>query len=473
MSAVISALGQTENILFTILSVLGALLLTVYLILRTRRERKYYRTNVGERGVLPAEGFRKFLADTVNTATKRTKFTLYQIDIRQYDTLIRAIGTEQYANLVKEQCDALQKIQPWGVVLGMKKQDSILMLIKGDSTDAETTSQLVITNLAKTYTLSHGMSVEIQVNVAAEQFPEAGTSAEDLFKNLEITMVVSRRKGANRFALYTPQFGNAETEEYRYYQEIREAIKAKEFNLYYQPIIDTNNMSVVSGETLLRWMHRTKGVLAPASFLYVMEQTGDINWVGEWCFEQLVQQSIVWDNNYEQKFDIAFNLSERQLLNTELADEFKKIIRRYKGNQTRILLKISDMTLYQSSEIARKNLDSLFAFGFKICLAGFGTTFTSPTALEQLPINQIKIAKSFWSKADDSTIVSNTITLLIAYAEEKGLKIVAEGVEDKSEIDFLRRHGINYMQGYAFSRPKDPKDFIADVVLTPWSEDLK
>lgn len=473
MIAYVLAFAKTENIVFTVLSVVAAIALTVFLIFRTRRERKYVGSKIGEKGILSADAFYKLVSDTANSAGKRTKFTLYQIDIRRYDTLIKTIGDEQYATVVKEQCEALQKLQPWGVYIGMKKQDSIYMLIKGEQGSTESICQLIINNLARNYALTQGMSVDVSLNVAAAPYPESGNTAEDLFKNLDITMVVSCRKGENRYALYSPQFGNAKTDEYLYYQEISEAIKAKEFTLYYQPIVDTNTMEVVSCETLLRWMHRTKGVLPPSSFLYVMEQTGDINWVGQWSFEQLMRQSTVWDNNYEQRFDIAFNLSERQLLNPELADEFRKIAKKEKGNQSKILLEIDDMTLYQTSDIAKKNLDAMFANGFKICLDGFGTTFTSPTMLEDLPINQIKMEKVFWSKLKDSSIVANTIKILLTYAEEKGLKIVAAGVEDAEEMELLRKHGIVYMQGYVFSKPKDAKDFIADVVFTPWADDLK
>lgn len=474
MKYLLSAFDTGTYILFTILMIVAILLISVFMFFKIRQERKQFSSRISDKGVMSLDDFKRSVDRTLAAATQRAKFHFFQIDIRFFDELKKTIGIEQFASIVKEQCSILSKLQPYGVKIGMKRPDCILVMTKAyDQNDLENICKLIISSLAKEYTLSENLRVNIEVNVAAGVYPTAGSNFEELNKNMEISMVVSRRKGENHFALYSPQLGNAETEEYKYYQEIREAIKAKEFTLFYQPIVDTNSLEVSGAETLMRWVHRTKGILPPSQFLYVMEQTGDINWVGFWCFERVVSQLVQWQANYEQKFDLSFNLSERQLLNPELAEQMKSIVKKYKTTASNFAIEISDMQLYNTTDIVKKNLDALRAFGFKICLDGFGTKFTSPTALEHLPISSIKIDKEFWSRLGTSSMINNIVEMLVQFAVEKTLLIIATGVENKDEINLLRKYGINYMQGYAFDKPKDAKDFIGDVVFTPWTEDLK
>lgn len=474
MKYLLLAFDSGTYILFTVLMIIALGLICFVMFIRIRQDSKKYSLKGDDKGVMSAENFKRSVDRTLMSASARTKFYCFQIDIRDFDELKKSIGVEQFASIVKEQCSILSKLQPFGVKIGLKRQDSIMVMVKAyDQNDLENMCKLIISSLAKEYALSENMTVNIEVNVAAALYPEAGANFDELNKNMGISMVVSRRKGENRYALYSPQLGNSETEEYKYYQEIREAIKAKEFALYYQPIVETNSLEVSGAETLMRWIHKSKGILRPSEFLYVMEQTGDINWVGFWCFERMVAQYIQWNANYEQKFDLSFNLSERQLLNPELADQMKAIVKKFKISPNSFVVEISDMLLYNTSDIVKKNLDALYKFGFKVCLDGFGTKFTSPTALENLPISSIKIDKEFWVRVENSTMIANIIEMLIQFAAEKTLLIIATGVENREEIDLLRKHGINYMQGYVFNKPKDAKDFIGDVVFTPWAEDLK
>lgn len=405
-------------------------------------------------------------------AREKSKITFYRVDIRDYFVFKKSIGDAQFNNIVTEMGEALQKLQQWGVKVCRKDVDKLVVMVVGDGQSSEEyTCKLILKLLAKKYELADGLNVEININVATGHYPELGKNYNDVDSNLDVCMVVSRRKGVNKYAQYNVKFANESAEEYLFYKEIREAMRAKEFLLFYQPIVNTNNGEVAAGETLIRWNHKTQGVILPEKFLSVMEQTGDINWVGEWCVEEIAKQINEW-KNYNCHFSISFNLSERQLLNPDLAESTLKIIQKYRIEPGNICLEISDMAMYDIYDVVKNNINKLSNKGVKICLDGFGSKFFTPIALQDFPLDAIKIDRKFWNDIEKSSIVKNTIKLLTDFAQEKNVMLIALSVETIEEVDLLRNYGINYMQGYFFEKPTYAKDFIGEVMFTPWNDKL-
>lgn len=473
-NSILAAYSDGVYILFLILIMIAVILVIVFFIFRIRRERMQYSEAHVEKNVSTEEWLKKYVTRMIAASVKRTVFYIYQIDIRDYSNLKKTLGDSQYDNLLSNLCDSLHKLLPWGIKVGVKKKDSVVMYVRGSgNVDPSGLAEMIIKTVVKESAEASSIGVEIDVNVSVVAFPAGGKTSEELFKNLELAMVVSRRQGVNKYAFYTAQMGNKETEEYRYYQEIKDAMKAKEFTLYYQPVVDTNSMEVAGAEALIRWQHRTMGVLPPASFLYVMEKTGDINWVGNWCFQNMIKQHNLWRTNYENRFFVSINLSERQLLNPTLADELRDAVIKQKAFAGNFVMEVGAMSLYHSSEIVKNNIDRLKEYGFRVAIDRFGTDFTSPSLLEQLPVSVIKIDAKFWKNAAESNIASDIISMLVKYAQEKSIMLIPEGVETKEEMLKLRQMGFNYMQGYLFAKPLDSREFISDVLLTPWSNDLR
>ncbi len=466
-------LDSSAYIIFTILGIIVLILLTIFLIFRVRKD-YYIAKYLGyDKGLMPLERF-KVVADKIaKLKTKSLKYGIFQVDIRKYDELKNNIGEEQLKAIVSEMSSIIQKLVPYGIrITNVGKSFYVIMIINEEYT-LENLCRLLINNLSKQYELGESLIIEVNVNTAAGNIPEAGNTFDELAKSLEQTMVLSKRQGENYYVLYNVKYSNEKTMEYQYYQEIREAIEKKEFILHYQPIIETNKFEVVGAESLIRWAHKTRGILLPKEFLSIMEQTGDINWVGLWCVEQMVAQKTAWNNECDKLFTVACNLSEKQLLNPQLYPEFKRIIRKQKFDPTSLAFEISDIGMYNISNVVKANIDGLAELGCKIFIDDFGNKFSSPTGLLDLPVNGIKVGRQFWKKIDTSNIVKNTINILVEYASEKGIMLVAVGVEDREEMNNLRAIGINYMQGYLFSKQKDPSDFISDVIYTPWAGNLK
>jgi len=462
-------------ILFLIMIVLVVGALMAFLIYRIRKERANFSEMYIDKGITTIDWLKKYLDKVLVAATRKTTFFLYQIDINEYENIRKTLGENQFGGLQKEICGLINKLLPWGIRVAIKSDNCIVMYVKSMfNLEVDGLAKLIIESLLKNVEIVNIYNLELNVNVSVAGYPSAGEKTEEIFRNLELAMVVSHRSGPNTHAIFTPQMGSKETEEYKYYQEIQDAIKEKEFTLYYQPFVDTNTLAVYGGESLIRWKHRTMGVLPPSNFLYVMEQTGDINWVGFWCFEQMVRQHQLWSNNYpDHKLIVSINLSERQLINAELAEEMRKTIRKLKANPANYLFEISSFRLFESSDIARNNIVKLKEFGFLICLDNFGAEFDSPTALEKLPLDIIKMESNFWHKAKNKGITNDVFSMVVQYCKNKGIMLVTQGVETAEEMVYLREVGINYMQGYLFAAPCEPRDFISGMVVVPWEEKIR
>ena len=461
------------NIFLTVIEGLAVLGVCVFLFFRIRRERAFNSERKLAMGDSSLENFTKYLARAIETAGRRKKFFVFRIDYRDYDAVFKALGQVQTENLQKQQLEKLSRLTSWGAKAAVNKPGSYYLVLKNtENYDIDRFCRLILENISVKADTNAGFTVDVDINVAAGEFPECGASAEEIFKNLEIAMIAAMRKGENRYAVYSLQLSNTESDEYKFYEEIRQAIKSKEFTLYYQPIVDTANMEVFMGEALIRWSHKTRGVIPPSDFLYLMEQTGDIIWVGYWCFDQLVKQGAVWRSNYEQRFLLSFNLSVRQLMEPGLADEFRRIVNRGRVAADGYVFEIADMNVYGESEIARENIDKLHKYGFKLAVDGFGEKFSSLSLFEKIPVDIVKIEKKFWHEAGGASIKRNVMQALTDYSAGNNITPVALWVEAE-DIEYLNALHITKMQGYAFSQPKSAKDFIGEVVLTPWSDELK
>lgn len=467
-------LNTSAYIIFTILGIVVLVLLTLFLFFRVKKD-YYIAKYIGyDKGLMNIERFKIVSDKFAKLKTKNLKYAMFQVDIRKYNSIKNSVGEEQFKVIVNGMVDIMQKLVPWGIRITNVNQKTfyVIMIINEEHT-IENLCRLLINNLSRKYELGEGLNVEVNVNVAAGNIPEIGNNFDEMAKSLEITMVISRRQGENHYVLYNLKYTNEKTLEYQYYQEIKEAIDHKEFILHYQPIVETNNFEVVAAESLIRWAHKTKGILPPKEFLTIMEQTGDINWIGFWCLEEMITQNMAWQAECDKSFSVSCNLSEKQLLNPKMYTEYKRIIRKHKIEPASLIFEISDIGMYNLSDVVKANIDGLAELGCKVFIDDFGNKFSAPTGLLDLPISGIKIGRQFWRKIETSTIVKNTINILVDYAKEKGLMLIAVGVENREEMNSLRAIGINYMQGFIFAPQKDPNDFISDVKIKPWENILK
>jgi EAL domain-containing protein (putative c-di-GMP-specific phosphodiesterase class I) len=244
--------------------------------------------------------------------------------------------------------------------------------------------------------------------------------------------------------------------------DLRAALKRGEFEVYYQPIRDVAKDVVVSFEALARWNHSLRGMISPANFIPLAEETGLIVPIGEWVLRQACTDAAGWS----QDVGVAVNLSPVQFKNPNLVSTVKEALRASGLPAHRLELEITESVLLQNSEATLSVLHELRGFGVRISLDDFGTGYSSLSYLRSFPFDKIKIDRSFVTELatrDDSMAIVRAVTGL---GKSLGIVTTAEGVETDAQFDLLRREGCTQAQGYLFSRPRPAAD-VENMLTQP------
>ncbi len=258
-----------------------------------------------------------------------------------------------------------------------------------------------------------------------------------------------------------------------YYEEIRTAIQRKEFVLYYHPILDLVNHTIYGAEALMRWNHPTKGILPPQDFIQLMEQTGDIHWVGEWGIDQMIRFQQEMQHLYP-KLNLVFslNLSLKQLLNPNLARRLIDIAKELSVRPERIMLEITDCMVYDKMKVVEANLTRLKAFGFLIAVDSFPLDQQSILAVQNAPIDVIKLGRSFLKDITNNFSQEKLLELLIDYCKKNKKRLVCEGIETKELLQYVLDQKVTLGSGFYFTRPLDAEALKKYIEGSSWQNQL-
>lgn len=461
-------LDQPTIILFVVLLIAVSLLLLIIIVKSVFKEKNKWSEIKGDKQIAEGGEFDEFIRKKI-AMNKKTPFTLFNIEISDSQSLTKSFGEQQYNNALDIMISNIRLLFNNEIKVGKQKED-VFIYLKGNLSvkNLNQLCSLLLAETQKSILVAGTLKIEFDVNVGVASYPESG-SLEALKQNLRLALVAAKRKGINQFAVYDKNISNKETEEYKSYMEIKSAIENREFTLYYQPIVDLESLEVFGAESLLRWNHREKGVLPPSKFLDIMEHTGDINWVGFWALEQLIKQSQQWKAQYpDRKLLLSLNLSPKQLMNPQLADELRRIIKKYRINPDSICMEIIEFAMFDSLEQVKDNVLRLRQMGFQIAIDNYGLEFSSLNRIENTSIDIIKLNRSFIKQTKDNEMSLQIIKMLVSYAQEKNIMIIAEGIENAEVVQYVKSLGIKYGQGFYFAKPGNPKELINAVILTPW-----
>jgi EAL domain-containing protein (putative c-di-GMP-specific phosphodiesterase class I) len=242
--------------------------------------------------------------------------------------------------------------------------------------------------------------------------------------------------------------------------ELRLAIEREEFLLYYQPIVDTESGKTISVEALLRWQHPERGLVSPVEFIPALEDSGLIKEVGEWVLRTACAQCKAWQQRGDDTVPkhVMVNISARQLLNKDFVDNLSRILKEVDLDTSHLGLEITEGTIMEDIEVSSMLLDALKALGFHIAIDDFGTGHSSFGRLKRLPIDALKIDRSFIRDIITDVDGAAIVNAIIAMAHTLRLKVVAEGVETTEQLEQLRHYGCDTVQGYLYSKPVPPEE---------------
>jgi diguanylate cyclase (GGDEF)-like protein len=285
-----------------------------------------------------------------------------------------------------------------------------------------------------------------------------GTS--EILQQADIAMYQAKTAGRNTMRFFEPTLQSAVNARAAMEEELRQAIRANQFLLYYQPQV--NATQTIGAEALVRWMHPKRGLLAPSEFISLAEQTGLILPLGEWVLETACRQIAAWGLRPETThLEVAVNISARQFRQPDFVEQVVDVIRRTRANPQNLRLELTESVLVDDFDGIVAKMSHLKAYGIQFALDDFGTGYSSLNYLRHLPLDQLKIDRSFVQNILEDTTSGAIAQTIISLGKAMRLPVMAEGVETQAQRDCLMTLGCNAFQGYLFSRPLPLAEFEA------------
>ena len=311
-----------------------------------------------------------------------------------------------------------------------------------------------------------GHRLYITASIGIAVFPDDGSDAETLLKNADNAMYRAKSEGRNTYEMSTEEMSRSMQERLTLESGLHQAMERNEFEVFYQPQIDIQSMKIVGMEALLRWRHPDRGLILPGSFLSVAEERGHIVLIGDWVLRTACLQAKMFRDAGFPSFRVAVNLSARQFREQTLVDSIESALRQSGLDPHCLELEITESVAMENVDLTQKQLTRLRRAGITIAIDDFGMGHSSLSYLKRFPIDALKIDRNFVEdlpeRIEDAAIVRSVIEL----AQGLNLRVVAEGVETKQQLDFLRAQNCREVQGFYFGFPVPPAEFQKLLVDT-------
>ncbi|TAF83895.1 MAG: EAL domain-containing protein [Curvibacter sp.] len=381
------------------------------------------------------------------------------IDLDNFKVLNDTLGHHMGDLLLQQVAQRLQEcVRSADTVARLGGDEFVVMLeeLDGDAlvaaSQAEVVAKKVLSALNKQFALGNH-NVHSSPSIGVTLFFQHKHNIEELLKRADLAMYQAKGAGRNTLRFFDPDMQAAASERAEMEADLRRALQDEQFVLYYQPVVDQAG-GVTGVEALLRWQHPVRGMVSPATFIPVAEQTGLILPLGRWVLEAACAQLVAWnDGPHTQRLSIAVNVSARQFRHPDFSTHILDLLRTSGANPYRLKLELTESLLLTDFEEAVLKMGELRSIGVSFSLDDFGTGYSSLAYLKRLPLDQLKIDQSFvrdvLTDANDAAIARTILSL----AKSLDLGVVAEGVETQGQRDFLLQAGCRAFQGYFFGRP--------------------
>ncbi|MEO7622375.1 MAG: EAL domain-containing protein [Gallionella sp.] len=342
--------------------------------------------------------------------------------------------------------------------LGGDEFTVILSEVK-DTSNVERLAQSILQILDKPFRLGDEVAY-ISASIGITLYPNDATDVEDLLKNADQAMYVAKNLGRNQCSYFTAGLQESAQERRRITHDLRSALAANQFTVYFQPIMDLATGNIHKAEALLRWQHPVRGMIDPIGFILLAEETGLIHDIGDWAFKESARWAKRWHDQFAQDFQVSVNVSPVQFLSEELScEEWSAYLQSIGLPGGNMVIEITEGLLLKAASGVTDKLLKFRDAGIQVAIDDFGTGYSSLSYLKKFDIDYLKIDKSF---VDNLETDSNDMVLseaIIVMAHKLGLQVIAEGIETEAQRQLLSQAGCNFGQGYLFSRPLPAQEF--------------
>ncbi len=310
----------------------------------------------------------------------------------------------------------------------------------------------ILASLSRAFILE-GREFFVTASIGIAISPQDGNESSLLMKNADTAMYHAKERGKNNFQFYQADMNARALERLELESELRHALELKQFVLYYQPQFANDGLRLSGVEALLRWQHPQRGLVPPGEFIPVLEELGLVEQVGDWVLSEACQQFTDWRSRNLAIEKMSVNLSARQFKDGQLAQRIETILRDSGMPPSALELELTESILMGNADDTLLTLAQLKQLGLCIAVDDFGTGYSSLNYLKQFPIDVLKIDRSFVDGLPDGEQDAQIARAIIAMAHSLNLKVIAEGVETQAQLDFLRQHDCDEVQGFLLGRP--------------------
>lgn len=300
------------------------------------------------------------------------------------------------------------------------------------------------------------MSVSIGVVLSHTRY----TLAEDVLRDADIAMYRAKKLGRNRIVVFKPSMLAGVMNHIEMETSLRKAYQNQEFVVHYQPIVNTLSHQIVGFEALLRWQHPSRGLILPAEFIPMLEETGLIVPVGYWVLDQACQQIKKWQLQYpsDPPISVSFNITTRQFTQPDLVQKIAETLDKNQLNASSLKLELNESLVVEDSVTTASILEILQKLGIQVQIDDFGTGYSALGYLHTLPINTLKIDRTFISELMNSESGAEIVRTILSLAHSLKMSVIAEGVETKEQLSALKDMDCEFAQGFFFAKAVSPDE---------------
>ncbi|MBR8830286.1 MAG: EAL domain-containing protein [Chlorogloea purpurea SAG 13.99] len=400
-------------------------------------------------------------------------FALIYLDCDQFKLINGSFGHAVGDNLLLAVAQRLRQHLGQNDFLARVGEDEFCFLLKGIKNESNLDS--FIQNLMKSFATPFSVAnrdIFLTVSMGATLGDKVYRKPEEPLQDADTAMYQAKSRGRGNYQLFDRQIHLEVLSRLTLENDLQTALEQEQFITYYQPIVHLETRKVVGFEALIRWQHPRRGLVMPVDFIGSLEMTGAIIPVGMIILRQACQQLWLWQEQTHNNLFMSVNLSVRQFACPTLVGDIKRILKETGINPAQLKLEITETTLMENKENVLAVIEELRKELIQISLDDFGTGFSSLGSLELLPVNNLKIDRSFVNKVNGKSGGHHVLEAIIAMSQDLGLLIIAEGVETTDQLEWLKKTGCQFGQGYLFSKPLPPSE-IESLFLRKQELELK
>ncbi|SPF55898.1 putative Diguanylate cyclase [Candidatus Desulfosporosinus infrequens] len=390
----------------------------------------------------------------LHAARNEQSFEILFLDLDGFkminDTMGHAMGDE----LLKKVAERLSNTLRNNDVIARVGGDEFLILIHNapNKESIEKVCKNIINVIKEPFEFPTN-EIYITTSIGVSIYPQDGDNVETLVKNADIAMYVAKENGKGKYAFCNELMKKNLDEVMMLSNDLYRALESNELEIYYQPQVDSRSGSIIGMEALLRWNHPKLGLIGPCDFIPIAEKTGLIVSIGEWVLRTACTQTKAWQDSGFPNLSIAVNLSVNQISSRKLVNQVSKILIETGISPKYLELEITESIFMKDISAIVDTLKELKSLEIRIAIDDFGTDYSSLSYLKKLPLDRIKIAKTFIDGINLNHIDESIISAIIVLGKRLGLDLIAEGVETEGQLQFLQTQMCDEIQGYYFYRP--------------------